>query len=386
MNYRGLHIKVTTLERPIYGSSRLGIMNKAVKSPKSAVCSLSSFPLSRTDYYPFGYPIASRSFSLEQYRYGFNGQEGDGEIYGDKLNYAFQYRMYDARIGRFWSVDPLKSDYPWNSTFAFAENRVIDGIDLEGLEYFYTAQGFLLGNMKGSEEVRIANYQDVFNIINECFIFNYNLETTNHSSFFAKQFALNQSVSLGINNNQLLAFASVIHQESSGDKEESYLMGNIMMDFIKAGGSTQLKTLEDITMYENGLVYGAKQNYFTSFKSLSPEKQNNKYAIGAAINAIGYNLGLPDYTNDAKDVNAWDGKDLVLKNYTNLHRGYIWSGDSKQILLDFQKKLNGGINVLNFKYSNKNFQVKAVRIIGKTLFQNVTTGRGEGKISNKKFE
>jgi RHS repeat-associated protein len=90
---------------------------------------------SMTDYYPFGYPIASRTFSIEPYRYGFNGQEGDGEIYGDKLNYAFQYRMYDARIGRFWSVDPLKSDYPWNSTYAFAENRVIDGIELEGLEW-----------------------------------------------------------------------------------------------------------------------------------------------------------------------------------------------------------------------------------------------------------
>ena len=33
------------------------------------------------------------------------------------------------------SVDPLFRSYPWNSTYAFAENRVIDGIDLEGLEY-----------------------------------------------------------------------------------------------------------------------------------------------------------------------------------------------------------------------------------------------------------
>ncbi len=33
------------------------------------------------------------------------------------------------------SVDPLARDYPWNSPYAFAENRVIDGIDLEGLEW-----------------------------------------------------------------------------------------------------------------------------------------------------------------------------------------------------------------------------------------------------------
>jgi hypothetical protein len=32
------------------------------------------------------------------------------------------------------SVDPLSKDYPWNSTYAFCENRPIDGIELEGLE------------------------------------------------------------------------------------------------------------------------------------------------------------------------------------------------------------------------------------------------------------
>jgi RHS repeat-associated protein len=171
-NVMGIYVKdgltLTTRERPIYGSSRVGIMNKAVVfnltgslvSKSNTTIGIKEYELcdhlrnvdvvildrktysgsnfwpyfkSMTDYYPFGYPLPTRSYS-SGYRYGFNGQEGDGEIYGDKLNYAFQYRMYDARIGRFWSVDPLKSDYPWNSTYAFAENRVIDGIEFEGLE------------------------------------------------------------------------------------------------------------------------------------------------------------------------------------------------------------------------------------------------------------
>lgn len=38
-------------------------------------------------------------------------------------------------VSRFLSRDPLTVSYPWNSPYAFAENRVIDGIDLEGLEY-----------------------------------------------------------------------------------------------------------------------------------------------------------------------------------------------------------------------------------------------------------
>ena len=42
--------------------------------------------------------------------------------------------MHDARLGRFWSVDPLTAKYPWNSTYAFAENSPIGFLELEGLE------------------------------------------------------------------------------------------------------------------------------------------------------------------------------------------------------------------------------------------------------------
>ena len=43
-------------------------------------------------------------------------------------------RVYDPRIGRFLSVDPLTKTYPWNSTYAYAENDVIRSTDLDGLE------------------------------------------------------------------------------------------------------------------------------------------------------------------------------------------------------------------------------------------------------------
>lgn len=44
--------------------------------------------------------------------------------------------MHDTRIGRFFAIDPLASKYPHNSPYAFSENRVLDGIELEGLEVF----------------------------------------------------------------------------------------------------------------------------------------------------------------------------------------------------------------------------------------------------------
>jgi len=42
--------------------------------------------------------------------------------------------MYSPRVGRFFAVDPLAGKYPWNSPYAFSENRVIDSRELEGLE------------------------------------------------------------------------------------------------------------------------------------------------------------------------------------------------------------------------------------------------------------
>ena len=52
------------------------------------------------------------------------------------INYTF--RMHDARIGRFLSIDPLAQKYPWNSPYAFSENRVVDAVELEGLEMIPT--------------------------------------------------------------------------------------------------------------------------------------------------------------------------------------------------------------------------------------------------------
>lgn len=86
-------------------------------------------------YEPFGSLLPGRNYNAGSYRNLFQGQEHDDEIYGATgTNYAFKYRMHDARVGRFWSLDPLASKYPYNSPYAFAENAVIQYVELEGLE------------------------------------------------------------------------------------------------------------------------------------------------------------------------------------------------------------------------------------------------------------
>ena len=86
-------------------------------------------------YEPFGSLLPGRNYNAGSYRNLFQGQEHDDEIYGATgTSYAFEYRMHDARVGRFLSVDPLTAKYPHWTPYAFSGNRVIDSKEIEGLE------------------------------------------------------------------------------------------------------------------------------------------------------------------------------------------------------------------------------------------------------------
>ncbi len=69
------------------------------------------------------------------YRYGFNGKENDNELKGEGNQQDYGMRIYDPRLGKFLSVDPLTKEYPELTPYQFASNRPIDGIDMDGLEY-----------------------------------------------------------------------------------------------------------------------------------------------------------------------------------------------------------------------------------------------------------
>lgn len=66
------------------------------------------------------------------YRFGFDGMEKVNEIYGRGTHYDFGARYYDARVGRWFSTDPLYNKYPFASPYVFALNTPIRAIDKEG--------------------------------------------------------------------------------------------------------------------------------------------------------------------------------------------------------------------------------------------------------------
>lgn len=94
---------------------------------------------SAQDYYPFGMSMPGRTYvadSTRGYRFGFQGQEMDNEIKGIGNSVNYKFRMHDPRIGRFFAVDPLAWKYAYNSPYAFQENKLGLGFELEGLELF----------------------------------------------------------------------------------------------------------------------------------------------------------------------------------------------------------------------------------------------------------
>lgn len=78
--------------------------------------------------------LPGRHANTSDYRYGFQGQEMDDEIKGEGNSLNYTFRMHDPRVGRFFAVDPLFKEYPWNSSYTFSENKVIRYVELEGLE------------------------------------------------------------------------------------------------------------------------------------------------------------------------------------------------------------------------------------------------------------
>src|SRR4030095_14109023 len=79
--------------------------------------------------------MPERKYSADgSYRYGFNGKENDNEVKGEGNQQDYGMRIYDPRLGRFLSVDPITKEDPDLTPYQFAGNMQIFAVDLDGLE------------------------------------------------------------------------------------------------------------------------------------------------------------------------------------------------------------------------------------------------------------
>ena len=87
------------------------------------------------------------------YRYGFNGKENDNEVKGEGDEQDYGMRIYDPRIGRFLSEDPLTRQYPWYSPYAFAGDKPTIAVDLDGLEDYVVINYYSKGGRLESTDI-----------------------------------------------------------------------------------------------------------------------------------------------------------------------------------------------------------------------------------------
>ena len=83
--------------------------------------------------------VPTRNYSSPEYRYGFNGMEKDDKIKGNNNSYDFGARMYDPRVSRWLSGDPVSNEYVSYSSYNFAINNPINAIDPDGKRIYFVA-------------------------------------------------------------------------------------------------------------------------------------------------------------------------------------------------------------------------------------------------------
>ncbi len=71
------------------------------------------------------------------YNYGYNGKYKDNDWAGVGNHYDYGFRLYDPRICRPPSPDPIYKKFPNLSPYQFFSNSPIDAVDLDGKEAFF---------------------------------------------------------------------------------------------------------------------------------------------------------------------------------------------------------------------------------------------------------
>jgi RHS repeat-associated protein len=95
--------------------------------------------IEENNFYPFGLKhtgynnITTSLGNSTAQKIKYQKQERQDEL---GLNWdSFKWRNYSSDLGRFWVIDPLSEKYAYNGVYNFSENRVVDGRELEGLEW-----------------------------------------------------------------------------------------------------------------------------------------------------------------------------------------------------------------------------------------------------------
>jgi RHS repeat-associated protein len=300
------------------------------------------------DYYPFGMLQPGRNYNASgglDYRYGFNGKENDNDVKGEGNQQDYGLRIYDPRIGKFLSVDPLTKGYPWNSTYAFAENDVIRNIDLDGGEKLNAVQtieykGDALDILRGAEN----GLRKTFNFL---IVGTWNSGVDNVQSLRKGTWRSDMRTQIeGISGSikEGISEAKKYHSETSVGQQFTDF-GNFLI---------QPERIEDITMFllvPKGTRGASGENLFQVSKNTIKESSKNVYRFDTrSLSEIESAGGFNSWGIDMRLMKHATGESIFLKESAYVStsltiKGALKSAGSQKGFLYTIKKPAFGIDI-----------------------------------------
>jgi RHS repeat-associated protein len=190
------------------------------------------------------------------YTFGFNGQEKDDEVKGSGNSLEFKFRIYDPRLGRFLSIDPLTSKYPFWTPYAFAGNRPIDGVDLEGKEW----EQYMMRKIVESKGVTALKVISTSHGSGPVVDATYNLQSRSNRTAF-DNLKTAYTTDPGIVHNPNNSWASYKPMENTTDGDNQLGVGDHMDIDIMGGVFKDYVRFTDVQVTENSFTIKAATLY-----------------------------------------------------------------------------------------------------------------------------
>jgi RHS repeat-associated protein len=278
------------------------------------------------DYSPFGVELDGRTVS-GGYRYGFQNQEKDDEIKGEGNSINYTFRLHDPRLARFFTVDPLFKNFPWNSTYAFSENIPINAVELEGKQRYYTFNSAYLSS-KALVAIETKKYDDLVKYMD-------GLVTTKFSTTKDLEFAQRM---LGERFDEACGFSKYGTEPANGGNyavKGSYKSPNSSADYfyvrlvIDNGDGTWDTQSAMVTDYSSRI-----QKVEEDLKSVEKNINAAKKTIETAFDKVKYNDKYGLYKPDQGDPKVG----LAMLRIKDLYEAEIRKNNAEYSLLSLQEK------------------------------------------------
>ena len=192
-------------------------------------------------------------------------------------------------VSRFLSVDPITKEYPELTPYQFASNSPIAGIDLDGLEHYWTADKLYLGHVNNANSVE----DKAVYVVKRADANKVQLEVNKMHNLAQKAEDIGLSIrhKLPLNSDQLLDRANWIVAEGNSFYPQLYAEGMQKLG-DKLGGEDKL--------------------YKTGMQDNTGKLDKDKYLSGELHNKTGASFYETRNSNDKRSDEHWAALEAVV--------------------------------------------------------------------------